>query len=117
MCQMIFVKEVLTQNDPEGCRGKWIAALLEYDLEIKPTKLIKIQGRANQMADYNLHALGIKFIAALSNEQTAETLPEIAKIFSLSPWYVDIIYILQHFNPPPGMPSSKERSLKLKELK
>jgi len=37
------VKEVLVQNDPEGRRGRWIAALLEYDLEIKPTKLIKGQ--------------------------------------------------------------------------
>ena len=35
------VKEVLVQTDPEGRRGKWIAALLEYDVEIKPTKLIK----------------------------------------------------------------------------
>jgi hypothetical protein len=32
------VKEILTQLDPEGKRGKWIAVLLEYDLEIKPTK-------------------------------------------------------------------------------
>jgi hypothetical protein len=32
------VKDILTQPDPEGRRGKWIAAMLEYDLEIKPTK-------------------------------------------------------------------------------
>jgi len=30
------VKDVLIQIDPEGRRGKWIAAMLEYDLEIKP---------------------------------------------------------------------------------
>jgi hypothetical protein len=35
------VKDILTQLDPEGKRGKWIVVLLEYDLEIKPTKLIK----------------------------------------------------------------------------
>ena len=35
------IKEVLTQLDPTGRRAKWIAILLEYDLEIKPTKLIK----------------------------------------------------------------------------
>eukprot|EP00253_Pinus_taeda_P009797 PITA_09797 len=33
------VKDVLVQVNPEGRRGKWIAALLEYDIEIKPTKL------------------------------------------------------------------------------
>jgi hypothetical protein len=36
-----LVKDILTQPDPEGRRGKWIATMLEYDLEIKPKKLIK----------------------------------------------------------------------------
>jgi len=40
----VVVKDVLMKTDPEGRRGKWIAALLEYDVEIKPTKLIKGQG-------------------------------------------------------------------------
>ena len=35
------MKDVLVQTDPEGRRGKWITALLEYDVEIRPTKLIK----------------------------------------------------------------------------
>ena len=35
------VKDILTQPNPEGRRDKWIATLLEYDIEIKPTKLIK----------------------------------------------------------------------------
>jgi hypothetical protein len=35
------VKEILTQPDSKGKRGEWISFLLEYDLEIKPTKLIK----------------------------------------------------------------------------
>jgi hypothetical protein len=38
------VKDILTQSDPEGRRGKWITILLEYDLEIKPTKLSKAKG-------------------------------------------------------------------------
>jgi len=37
----VVVKDILTQDGPDGKRGKWIAATLEYDLEIKPTKLIK----------------------------------------------------------------------------
>lgn len=40
------IKDVLVQADPEGRQGKWITALLEYDVEIKPTKLIKGQGLA-----------------------------------------------------------------------
>ena len=46
------VKDILTQ-DPDGKRGKWIAIILEYDLEIKPTKLIKGQGLARLMVESN----------------------------------------------------------------
>jgi len=47
------VKDILTRYGPDGKRGKWIATILEYDLEIKPTKLIKGQGLANLMAELN----------------------------------------------------------------
>ena len=56
------------KTDPEGRQGKWIAALLEYDVEIKPTKLIKGQGLANLMAESNLHALDINLMAAMSED-------------------------------------------------
>ena len=45
----LVVKDILTQ-DPDGKRGKWIFVILEYDLEIKPTKLIKGQGLSRLMA-------------------------------------------------------------------
>ena len=35
------VKDVLVQSDVEGKRGKWITKIQEYDLDIKPTKLVK----------------------------------------------------------------------------
>eukprot|EP00253_Pinus_taeda_P008545 PITA_08545 len=35
------VKDILTQEGIEGKRGKWIANIMEYDIEIKPKKLIK----------------------------------------------------------------------------
>jgi hypothetical protein len=41
------VKYILTQDNPDGRRGKWIAVILEYDIEIKPTKMIKGQGWPN----------------------------------------------------------------------
>ena len=44
------VKDILTQPDPDGRRGRWIDVLLEYDLEIGPTKLIKGMGLAKLMA-------------------------------------------------------------------
>jgi hypothetical protein len=60
------VKDILTQPDPEGKRGKWIVLLLDYDLKIKPTKLIKGQGLAKMMEQSNFELLGINFIADLS---------------------------------------------------
>ena len=61
------VKDILTQNGPNGKRGKWIATILEYDIEIKPTKLIKGQGLSKLMAEPNYHALDINFIAQVDD--------------------------------------------------
>ena len=62
------MKDILTQPYPEGRRGKWITFMLEYDLEIKPTKLIKGQGLAKLMAQSNCDTLSLHWIAELSAE-------------------------------------------------
>jgi len=53
------VNDILTQEGIEGKRGKWIANILEYDLEIKPTKVIKGQGLVKLMTETNFQALDI----------------------------------------------------------
>ena len=111
------VKDVLVQADMEGRRGKWIAALLEYDVEIKRTKLVKGQGLVKLMAESNLHALDINLIAALSDENSEEPPIQISEIFALSPWYSDIIYVLKNLSPPPGMTRNKARTLKMNSTK
>ena len=63
----------LTQTDPYGKRGKWIAVILEYDIEIKPTKLIKGQGLAKLMVESNFHALDINFVASLDGKEEQVT--------------------------------------------
>lgn len=35
------IKYVLTQLDADGRRDKWIAKLIEFNIELKPTKLVK----------------------------------------------------------------------------
>ena len=55
------VKDILSQ-DPDGKRGKWIATILEYDLEIGPTKLVKGQGLAKLMAESNFQALDMNMV-------------------------------------------------------
>lgn len=47
------VKNILTQSDLDGRRGNWIATILEYDIEIKPTKLIKGYDLAQMMEKSN----------------------------------------------------------------
>ena len=51
------VKGILTQPYLEGRREKWIATLLEYDIEIRPTKLIKGQGLTKMLTDSNCESL------------------------------------------------------------
>jgi len=66
----IVVRDIQTQEGIEGKCGKWIANILEYDIEIKPTKLIKAQGLAKLMAVTNFQALDIN---ELDNEQEMAT--------------------------------------------
>jgi hypothetical protein len=61
------VKDILTQDNPGVRRGKWISVILEYDIEIKLTKLIKGQGLAKLMVEYNFHSLDIKNLAAVDD--------------------------------------------------
>ena len=95
----IVVKDILSQ-DPDGKRGKWIAVILEYDLEIKPTKLIKVQGLAQLRAESNLQALDINMVDALDEQQGLPD-PTIEEKFQSSPWYFDILYVLTHLNALP----------------
>jgi hypothetical protein len=41
------MKDILVQPNIDRKRSKWIAKILEFDLEIRPTKLIKGQGLAS----------------------------------------------------------------------
>jgi hypothetical protein len=109
------VKDILIQPDIDGRRGKWITKILEFDLEIKPTKLINGQGLAKLMAESNCKALGIDFIneqAESSNRGSQSTIP-----LAACPWYKDILYFLQELRPLDGMEKSKARDLKLKAVR
>jgi hypothetical protein len=114
------VKDILIQPDIDGRRGKWIAKILEFDLEIKPTKLIKGQGLAKLLAESNCKALGISFINACSENQQAESSNKSSQgDLSLAEctWYRDILYFLQELKPPDGMGKRKARDLKLKVVR
>ena len=106
------VKDILNQ-DPDGKRGKWIPIILEYDLEIRTTKLVKGQGLARLMAETNLQALDINFFDTLE-EQEECTAPHVEEVFLNSPWYADILYVLFYLNAPSTLSKTKARFLKQK---
>jgi hypothetical protein len=114
------VKEILIQPDIDGRRSRWIAKILEFDLEIKPTKLIKGQGLAKLLAEANCKDLGVNLINTYSENQQAEQSDTNAQVnppLAGCPWYKDIIYFLQKLQPPDGMQKNKVRDLKLKSTK
>jgi hypothetical protein len=108
------VKDILTQSNPEGRRAKWMAIFLEYDLEIKPTKLIKGTGLSKLMTQSNYDVLGINYIVDLLENSKEETVPHVSHKFLESPWYVDIIYVLRNLQDPLELNKTKSRFLKLK---
>ena len=66
------VKDILTHPNPEGRRGKWITAMLEYYLKINTMKLIKGQDLANLKVQLDYDVVGINFIVDLSEDPREE---------------------------------------------
>ena len=52
------VKDILIQPPIDKRRSKWIAKILEFDLEINPTKLVKGQGLARMLDESNCKDMG-----------------------------------------------------------
>ena len=65
------VKEILVHAYSEGKRGRWIEKNMEYDVEIRPTKLVKEQGLDKLLVDSNCEALGLYLVL---NQSTQEEL-------------------------------------------
>jgi len=66
------VKIVLTQPDTDGKRGRCITQILEFDLTIKTTKLVKGQGLAKLLAESKCKVLGINSVLEIQGKNTQE---------------------------------------------
>ena len=109
------VEGILTQPDPEGRRAKWIATLLEYNIEIRPTRLIKGQGLEKMLTDSNCEALQLNFLSSQSNQ--LDTGVEVVIDFATYPWYSDIVHVLQNLQAPARLSKTRARYVKLKDAK
>jgi hypothetical protein len=89
------IKDILTQLDNDGKLSKWIAKLLEYDMEIKPTNLVKGHGLAKLLDDSNCRAMGVDYICNNSGNSHPQTNnSQFNEKIVESKWYRDILYFL-----------------------
>jgi hypothetical protein len=102
------VKDVLSQHDFLGSRGKWMSQIQEYDLEIKPSKIIKGQGLAKMLTEGNQEAIEVG-----EKEHVNVVIREIEN----DEWYSDIIYYLKNLTCPEHLVDHKRRALRLKSMK
>jgi hypothetical protein len=117
------IKDILVQPNSDGRRGRWLAKIQEFDLEVKPTKLVKVQGLERMIAESNFIALGINNFESYDSLLDIKEIDDQARIiqiednFSSSSWYSDIVTYLLTLQCPKYMTPSKEITLKLHAIK
>ncbi len=77
--------------------------MLEFRLEIKPTKLIKGQDLARLMTETNLDVVVINSIFELSDLPGEESVFKVEYFFKQRQWYAEFVYILQNLKVQPGI--------------
>jgi hypothetical protein len=118
-----YVKDILVQFNSDGKRGRWLAKIQEFDLEIKLTRLVKGQGLAKLLAESNFKALGINGLHGGEECMGMNELDEqitsirIGEKFASSDWYKDIVSYLLTLKCPSDLSPSKSRTLKLHAVK
>jgi hypothetical protein len=116
-------KDILVQPDNDGKRGRWIDKIQEFDLEIKPTKLIKGKGLAKIMAESNLRAMDINFLQEGDKDMNINELDErtseikIEEKFVSSEWYINIVSYLLTLKCLSELSLSKGRTLNIHAVK
>ena len=93
---------------------------MEYDVDIRPTKLVKGQGLDKLLAESNCQALGLHVMAEELAQEEDQAILEKEKImdyYSASTWYADIVYFLLFLQCPEHMDRKVARYLKLKATK
>jgi hypothetical protein len=88
-----MVKDILLHQECSGTRGRWITKIQEYDLELKPTKLVCGQGLAKLMAESSLVTVEK---AAIEDPQSVGHISAILSSLEQHGWYSTIVYYLKN---------------------
>ena len=105
------VRNLLVQKDLGEKRAHWVTTLQEYDLEIKPLKIVRGQGLcklasgSSDMFEFDLHFIDEHFLFE------REVLPILSPSYS---WYHDIKFFLLHGNALEHLDSRSKRALRLR---
>jgi hypothetical protein len=95
--------------------------LIEFDVEIKPTKLVKGQGLAKLLAEENCRLLEINLVSInADNVQSSEDKEgeemQVSAHLADCKWYSHIVHFLQTLSVPSDLTKRQGRSLKLKAM-
>jgi hypothetical protein len=92
------MKDILIQPNMNKRRSKWISKILEFDLEIKPTNLVKGLGLDKLLNESNCKSFRVNFIHTFSEYQQVELSNKISQDnlpLAECTWYKYIIYFLR----------------------
>jgi hypothetical protein len=95
------LKYVLVHPNIDGKRSKWIAKMIEFDIEIKPIKLIRGQGLAKLLSEDKCRMLEINFVGVnVESDQHQISVDKLNYNLQVSShledceWYSHIVYFL-----------------------
>eukprot|EP00253_Pinus_taeda_P028659 PITA_28659 len=100
------VRQLLIQRELGEKRENWVTALQEYDLEIKPTKIVRGQGFCRLLA-------GASHIQESGDTDQTEEINQIS-ITDSEPQYADLIFYLKNGYAPPNLSYKNKRAIRLK---
>jgi hypothetical protein len=98
--------------------------MIEFDIDIKPVKLVKGQGLAKLLANENCKMLGINFVGVDAKSMQSQISEgkltydlQVSSHLADCEWCGHIVYFLQNLTAPPDMSKTQVRALKLKAIK
>jgi len=100
------VRQLLIQRELGEKRANWVTTLQEYDLEIKPAKIVRGQGFCRLLA-------GASNIQEPGDTEYIEEINQISITYSKSQ-YADLIFYLKNGYAPPNLSYKNKRAIRLK---
>eukprot|EP00253_Pinus_taeda_P026282 PITA_26282 len=100
------VRQLLIQKELGEKRENWVTALQEYDIEIKPAKIVKDQGFCRLLA-------GASNIPESSDTDQPEIISQVSATDSESQ-YANLIFYLKNGYAPPNLSYKNKRAIRLK---